>query len=432
LWEEYIHGVLAHEFQHMIHWNLDSNEESWLNEGFSELASLLNGYNPGGFDTFYLMNTDLQLNEWPNDSSLTSPHYGSSFLFVTYFLDRFGEEMTKQVIRSEENGFESIDQVLEDAQITDNVSGQLITADDVFVDWSLTNYLQDQKIADGRYDYRSYEPDMVSTISNFNSTCSPEWLGDTVQQYGVDMIELNCSGNTTLEFDGNNVVNIIPADAFSGNYAFWSNKGDDSDMTLTKQFDFSEQSGRIEMNYFTWFDLEVDYDYVYVLTSLDGEHWQFVNTAMGTDSNPVGNNLGWGYNATTEGWLQESIDLSEFAGEKVYVRFEYITDAAVNGEGFLVDDISIPVLDYFEDFEADDGGWLADGFVRTQNRLPQTFRVTVITETNDPTIRKYQVDAGQNLTIDLDFAQNSPLIVFISGTTRYTRQPAVYRYRFIN
>ncbi|KPK88462.1 MAG: hypothetical protein AMJ88_18970, partial [Anaerolineae bacterium SM23_ 63] len=36
--EEYTLGTLAHEFQHMIHWNLDRNETTWLNEGFSQLS----------------------------------------------------------------------------------------------------------------------------------------------------------------------------------------------------------------------------------------------------------------------------------------------------------------------------------------------------------------------------------------------------------
>ena len=47
---EFYNGVLAHEFQHMIHWYQDKNETSWVNEGMSELASELNGYDRGGAD----------------------------------------------------------------------------------------------------------------------------------------------------------------------------------------------------------------------------------------------------------------------------------------------------------------------------------------------------------------------------------------------
>ncbi len=38
--DSFTYSVLAHEFQHMIHWYRDRNEESWMNEGFSELACI--------------------------------------------------------------------------------------------------------------------------------------------------------------------------------------------------------------------------------------------------------------------------------------------------------------------------------------------------------------------------------------------------------
>ncbi len=59
---EYTYGVLAHEFQHMIHFYQDINEDGWVNEGFSELAALLNGFDPGGMDYVFLNNPDWQLN----------------------------------------------------------------------------------------------------------------------------------------------------------------------------------------------------------------------------------------------------------------------------------------------------------------------------------------------------------------------------------
>ena len=45
----YYEGVLAHEFQHMVHWHVDPNEDTWLNEGLSELATLITGYGPSDF-----------------------------------------------------------------------------------------------------------------------------------------------------------------------------------------------------------------------------------------------------------------------------------------------------------------------------------------------------------------------------------------------
>jgi len=80
----------------MIHWNEDRNEETWLNEGFSDLATFLNGYSIGGADTIYAQNTDIQLTDWPPKPQ--ADHYGAAFLFMTYFLDRFGEKATQAVV----------------------------------------------------------------------------------------------------------------------------------------------------------------------------------------------------------------------------------------------------------------------------------------------------------------------------------------------
>ena len=46
----------------------------------------------------------------------------------------------------------------------------------------------------------------------------------------------------------------------------------------------------------------------------------------------------------------------------------------VNESGLMVDDVKVEAVDYTNDFETDEGGWQAEGFVRVQNRLPQTFR----------------------------------------------------------
>ena len=37
-------ATLAHEFQHMLHWNADPDEDKWLDEGCSEYAELACGY----------------------------------------------------------------------------------------------------------------------------------------------------------------------------------------------------------------------------------------------------------------------------------------------------------------------------------------------------------------------------------------------------
>ena len=127
------------------------------------------------------------------------------------------------------------------------------------------------------------------------------------------------------------------------------------------------------MTYQTWYDLELDYDYVFVSASIDGISWQILNSTSCTMNNPSGNSYGCGLTGASDGWQLEQVDLTPFAGKLVSLRFDYITDAAVNGNGFALDDIRIDAINYFTDFEADDGGWLGEGFVRIQNVLPQSF-----------------------------------------------------------
>jgi hypothetical protein len=90
--EEFTYGVLAHELQHMIHWNIDRNESAWVTEGLSELAVELNGYDTGGFSYLFALNPDLQLNFWPgNEQGDSSPHYGASYLFMRFLNQLYGK-----------------------------------------------------------------------------------------------------------------------------------------------------------------------------------------------------------------------------------------------------------------------------------------------------------------------------------------------------
>ena len=427
LWEEYIYGTLAHEFQHMIHWYTDRNEATWMNEGFSMLAELLNDYDIGGHDISYLVNTDLQLTDWGDEVGTNSPYYGASFLFMTYFLDRFGEDASKAVVANPDNSMESIQLVLNDLDLRDPETGLPFTSEEVFADWAVANLLNAPDIGDGRYGYTIYDPmpaSLTETISGFTS----EALRRSVHQFGVDSILFeNITGDVTLNFTGSTYVDLMPVSAYSGDYAFYSNKGDESDMTLTREFDFTGASTPISLEYAAWYDLEEDYDYLYPAASTDGQTWQILDTPSCTSVDPSGNSYGCGFNGSMDGWTRETVDLSQFAGEKVSLRFEYVTDAAVNGEGFLLDDVQVDAVGYFSDFEADNGGWLPEGFARVTNKLPQDFQVSLITQGAETTITRLALTENNTVSVNLSLGPNTTMILVVSGTTPYTNQIASYQ-----
>ncbi|HSK88309.1 MAG TPA: hypothetical protein VK880_08140, partial [Anaerolineales bacterium] len=150
-------------------------------------------------------------------------------------------------------------------------------------------------------------------------------------------------------------------------------------------------------------------------------------TPSGTGEDPSGNSFGRGYNGQTNNWRTEEVDLSQFAGQKVQIRFEYVTDAALNGEGFLLDDVQIEAIDYQSDFEAGEDGWEAAGFVRVENVLPQTYRLALITKGDTTTVTHISLNADQTAEIPLSLNPGEEAVLVVTGTTRFTRLPAAYQ-----
>ena len=426
LGDAYAYATLAHEFVHMIQNASDRNDVSWMNEGFAEVGAFLNGYDIGGADWLYVQNPDVQLNTWVDNASPDfSAHYGQSFLYLTYFLDRFGEEASKALTNNPENDLPSVDDTLVQLNITDPETGEVITADDVFMDWAVTMHLMDGSVGDGRYTFNNYPNAPQVTSTETISSC-PGSVNSTVNQYGMDYYTIACEGDHTLTFNGSTVIDLLPVNPNSGEYMYWSNRGDESDMTLTREFDFTGVSGPITMSFAMWHDIETDYDYAYLEASTDGETWEILRSSSSTDEDPTGASYGWAYNGQTNGWVTEEADLSQFAGQTVQLRFEYITDAALNGEGLLLDDIRIEAIDYQEDFEAGDGGWEGAGFVRVENTLPQTYRLALITNGDTTTVTYIELSDDQTAEIPLSLQSGEEAVLVVAGTTRFTRLPAAY------
>ena len=249
-----------------------------------------------------------------------------------------------------------------------------------------------------------------------------------VHQYAADYIDITCEGTYTLNFSSLPMVSLVPIQSYSGSYDFWSNKGDQSDMTLTRAFDFTKASAPLSMSYEVWFDLEPGYDYAYLEASTDDTNWQILTTPSCTSPNQNGSSYGCGYTGSSDRWLKETGDLSDFAGKKVWLRFEYLTDAALNGDGLLIDDISVSQVNYFTDFEQDNGGWQADGFARVQNIIPQSYRLSLILIGNTTTVQQVTLDSSRSASFKISIGTDvQKAVLVVSGTTRYTRQTATYQ-----
>ena len=88
--------------------------------------------------------------------------------------------------------------------------------------------------------------------------------------------------------------------------------------------------------------------------------------------------------------------------------------------------IAIPEIGYSSDFESDAGGWEAAGFVRVNPVLPQGYRVTLLKMDGTTEVVPLEVRHDQTISTTVELSGNDVLVV--SGTARFTRQLAHYRF----
>ena len=390
-------AVLAHEFQHMIHWYQDSNEDAWVTEGASELSEDLNGHASSQAAVREFENQpDVQLNTWGEENGELIPHYGASYLMLRYFLDRFGPEALRDLVHEPANGTLAFEATLAR-------QGKGISFEELFADWLVANILDDPQLDDGRFGYPSIE---VQVKSQHQAREYPYSYQGTVHQYAADYFELSpeITGSLSISFAGTPQVKVVPNKPASGRYQWWSNRGDSSHSSLERSFDLTHaQTATLSFN--LWYDIEAGWDYAYVCVSTDGgRSWQLLRGAHMTDYNPNGNALGPGYSGKSgepagqatnaePAWVREELSLDAYCGHKVMVRFDYVTDDAVNSPGLCLDDLELAATGFKDDVEGGEEGWSAEGFIRHDNTLPQRYLLQLIEFGQTTTVRRLPVSA---------------------------------------
>ena len=413
--------LLAHEFQHMVHWNADSGEEAWVNEGLSQLAAeavaptgaRLDAFGGAAVDRF-LQAPDLQLNAWASLEDDPTPHYGASQLFFGYLFDRFGgRQRVVDLVGESADGIDGVDSYLAEFSTT---------FEEVFSDWIIANFLDQPSglFAHGEADLRT---EVVTAIDSFG-----EGEGSAAQ-FAADYLEIDPQeGGAVFRFDGSDLVPAVAVPPHSGDAGgafWWSNRGDSIDSRLTRRFDLSGLDAAT-LRFQVWFDTEEAWDYVYVAASNDGgDTWQPLEGQHTSRDDPVGLSYGPGYTGTSGGgdtpqWLDESIDLTPFVGDEVLVRFEYVTDDSTNQRGFAVDNISIPELAFNDDAESP-GGWEIEGFVRLDRPLRQRFILQLIDRQSGGT-RLIGLDDENRAEVTL----SGPVVIVIAAVTEVTTEPGSY------
>lgn len=186
---DYMHAVIAHEFQHMIHWKYDDNESTWVNEAMSELAMWFYGH-PDNISSFN-SNPDNNLTVW--DANWAD--YIQTYLWALYFFERYGgHAAVYALVHEPANSMAGFDKILDDFSYSENT-------DDVFIDWSVANFLDDTSLVDGRYGYIGDDlpPFYALTYSSY-----PVEATKTVNNWATDYYRFEDISfeNLALTFDG--------------------------------------------------------------------------------------------------------------------------------------------------------------------------------------------------------------------------------------
>jgi immune inhibitor A len=413
-------GLVAHELQHLVHWNGDPTEEVWVNEGLSEVARELGSGGLGSTPVAVTL-SETQLNAWEPLGGGNAPHYATSYMFIRYLLEHYGGfEEARSLVEEPADGIEGINAYLAPFGVT---------FEDVFANWLIASYLDDPN--GGLYSYADADVDVSSVI-----TLTDYGEGeDSVHQFAADYIEVELAdGDAVFSFDGGEAVKAIANEPHSGRGQWWSGRGDAIDSTLTGEFDLTGLESAT-LTFWTWYDIEEHWDYAYVMASTDGgSSWQILRGSQTSDENPLGLAYGPAYTGKSGGsegptWVKESIDLSPFAGQEILLRFEYITDEGVNLDGWAIDDIAIPELAFLDDGE-EGRSWQAQGFQRLTAPLDQRFIVQVIEMGETTSVRRLPLDAANRGEVRLSGFGSTldKAIIVVAAASDDTRQTASYGY----
>lgn len=418
------HAVLSHEFCHMQQFARRVRSAVWFNEGFAQLCERANEFLVG-FEQLFLRQPDTQLDAWSDvDDANTFAHYGAAYLFLEYLRHRTG------------GGFGFMNELVGTGIDTLSVLDVALRkaghppVEELFADFVAANALIGAS-PEAKYAYpadlRLREParptsqDRVAIDSSHRAS---------VHQQAARYISLP-TGSIRISFDGVKTTRVIATDPHSGASFWWSDRADGLDSRLTREIDLGG-ARTATLRFWAWYDIEPDFDYAYVAVSTDGgKRWATLAAGSTTTSDPNGNNLGHGFTGKSGGgmtavWTEQRVDLSPYAGKKVLLRFEHVTDGAVNEAGFAIDDIEIAEVGYRDDAEKDNA-WDAKGFIRSTNIVRQRYVVQVIRSgAVRPTVERHVVEDG-TLTLEIDSTgDRTPPVLAVSALAPRTTETAAF------
>lgn len=347
-------GTIAHEYQHLLHRDMDDPEENWINEGMSDFAEYLVGYgHPDSHVNFIQNNPKNSLTLWGDQGDLQIlGDYGNAYLFQLYLYERFGQEFIQALFRNQKQGIAGVNDTLQQM-------GHDLDFTELYHDYSLATLVDGKHEGGDTYRFSTIDLNLNTAGASALDTDAPAWGTDYkvitpdkkidhLYFQGIDFLGLNW---TTRQ------------DAEKGP-VLWANTGDLADNRMIKEVDLTGLSAAT-LTFDTQYQIEEQWDFAAVQISTDGGNsWTSLSNAntrddLVDDGHPtIRANLP-GFTGSSNGWTTESFDLSAYAGQHVLVSFRYMTDWGYTEDGWHITNLRLNggVLD---------AGTSTDGFLSLQ------------------------------------------------------------------
>ncbi len=191
-------GVLAHEFQHLIHWRHDTNETVWVNEGCAGYATFICGYSVQDHVDLFERNPRISLVEWPHGTRSELAHYGVAYLWMLYLHEQYGgSETIASIVKNRANGIAGVNKALLSRGVKKTFSV-------IYADWKVANYLDHTRFAKGQYGYQNEQLNLRARREHRSYPVSVE--NNVLASYATDHIPFhpnarNSGLNLTFESD---------------------------------------------------------------------------------------------------------------------------------------------------------------------------------------------------------------------------------------
>ncbi len=372
-------GVFAHEYQHLLEHYEDADEVSWINEGLSDWAQTLTGYvDPSvpiddiDFDSHIQcilgwLSVQTDANPIPRpasgpENSLTRwsdqgddeilCDYGAAYSFMELLASRYGEEFMTALHRNDANGLVGLQAVLDEFGGGDPAA--------LIHEWAamlaLDSVLDDGATLTGgeASDYQVETLDASikwDTVHAYDTPGAPPNGSDYVRLRDGSGAFLGAGAIEEITFDGASTLPewIVDANGHGeGDPALYSQTGDLVDQMIAQ--DVTVPAADPTLTFDARWETEELWDFGFVQVSTDGgDTWTSLPTEDTTtehdpDAHPdIVANIGTagGFTGDSEGWTEQTVDLSAYAGETVWIAFRYMTDAFVFLPGFWVDNVDL-------------------------------------------------------------------------------------------